>query len=105
MSNVLYTLPGCPDSLYRFQEASIQKMVILNVYVPQGQNIHSVAYENKPTFMRYLYARLKQLTSAKRFVILLGDFNIFATDQYLYNPTADMWNEYCMKTAKERDAL
>jgi exodeoxyribonuclease-3 len=106
ISNVLYTLPVCPDSLYRFQEASIQKMVILNVYVPQNStSIDSVAYENKLTFMRYLYARLKQLTSEKRLVILLGDFNIFATDQDLYNPTANMWNEYCMKTAKERDAL
>jgi exodeoxyribonuclease-3 len=75
------------------------------VYVPQGQKIDSVAYENKLTFMRHLYARLKQLTNEKRFVILLGDFNIFATDQDLYNPTANMWNEYCMKTAKERDAL
>jgi exonuclease III len=71
MSNVLYTLPGCPDSLYRYQEASIQKMVILNVYLPQGQKIDSVAYRNKFTFMRYLYARLKQLTSEKRLVILL----------------------------------
>jgi exonuclease III len=60
------------------QEASIQKMVILNVYVPQGQKS-----ENNLTFMRYLYARLKQLTSEKRFVILLGDFNIFATNQDL----------------------
>jgi exonuclease III len=53
------------------------------------------------TSIRFLYARLKQLTSEKRFVILLGDFNIFATDQDLCNPSANMWNEYCMKTAKK----
>jgi exonuclease III len=54
---------------------------------------------------RLIQSRLKQLTSEKRFVILLGDFNIFATDQDLYSPTANMWYEYCMKTAKERNAL
>jgi exonuclease III len=83
MSNVLYTLPGYPDSFYRFQEASVQGMVILNVYVTQGQKIGSVAYNNKLTFMRFLHARLKQLNDERHFVILLGDFNIFATYQDL----------------------
>jgi hypothetical protein len=40
-------------------------MVTLNVYVPQGQKIDSVAYNEKSTFMRFLYARNKQLTDEK----------------------------------------
>jgi exodeoxyribonuclease-3 len=94
MSNVLYTLPGYSDSLYRFQEVYIQGMVILNVFVRQEQKIDSFAYNNKLTFMRFLHARHKQLTDERRFVILLGNFKIFAIDQDLYNPTANMWNGY-----------
>jgi exonuclease III len=51
--------------------------------------------------MRFLHTRLKKLTNEKRFVVLLGDFNILASDQDLYN----MWIDYCMKTKKEREAF
>jgi exonuclease III len=68
----------------------LKKCLYLTFMCRKGKNC-LVAYENKLTFMRFLYARLKQLTSENRFVILLGDFNIFATDQDLYNTTANMW--------------
>jgi hypothetical protein len=90
MSNVLYTLPGYSDSLGII---SISR----GIHTRNGntQRLYTTGAENWFSCVQqaFLHARLKQLTNEKRFVVLLGDFNIFATDQDLYNPTSNIWND------------
>jgi exodeoxyribonuclease-3 len=96
MNNVLYTLPECPDSLYRSKKHLFKKWLYLRLI--QLRNTTSLC-------LCIFYTHVLNNLPAKTLRYLSWRLKIFATNQDLYNPTANMWNEYCMKTAKERDAL
>lgn len=75
------TMPGFEDISARYQEILIktlpdQKIRIINIYAPQGQEIVSHAFKNKMQFYDCLYEHLKTLIFNEDIIILAGDYNI-----------------------------
>lgn len=58
---------------------------LINVYVPQGEDINSNKFEFKLIFLDALKEYVKLLL-AKKDVVITGDFNIAADERDIYNP-------------------
>jgi len=86
----------------RYIEAEMNdNTVYINFYIPQGQKIGSEKYFYKLKFMKALYERIKELGKTSH-VVLLGDINIAATDEDMYNPGHKEHKVLCLCTQEER---
>ena len=75
--------------------------VYINVYVPQEQKVGSEKYHYKLKFMKALRDRVEQLDKTCH-VVLLGDINIAATDDDMYNPGHKEHKILFLCTSEER---
>jgi hypothetical protein len=75
--------------------------VYINVYVPQGQKVGSEKYHYKLKFMKALKDRVELLDKSCH-VVLLGDINIAARDDDMYNPGHKEHKVLCLCTPEER---
>ena len=79
-------------------------MVIINVYIHQGQRIGSTAYNNKLQYLASLVAHITMLQQQNYIVIVAGDLNIMPNDTDLYNASHPEWSIYAMISLNERKA-
>ena len=103
-TTILTVLPHCNVSTYRFIQINIQNLVIINVYIHQGQRIGSTAYHDKLTFLTNLLHHITHLQQQQYIVIIAGDFNIMPSDHDLYNANHPEWSIYAMISPEERQA-
>jgi exodeoxyribonuclease-3 len=96
-------LPGRDDPQRRLLAATVAGVRIVNVYVPNGQEVGSDKYEYKLAWLDgcrdYLAA---QLARHPRLVVL-GDFNIAPEDRDVYDPAA--WAGQVLCSEPERLAF
>jgi len=75
-------LPGLPaeDAQARYVEIACQGVVIIGIYLPNGNSGGDAGYAYKLEWMRLLRARAAELLEQDREVVILGDFNVCPTD-------------------------
>jgi len=95
-TTIFTTLPSCDTSAYRFIQINIQNLVIINVYIHQGQRIGSTAYNDKLTYLAQLRERIINLNKQHYIVVIADDFSIMPHDHDLYNATHPEWSIYAM---------
>jgi len=102
-SDIVTELGNFADPQRRVMFATIDKVRIMNVYVPNGSEIGSDKYKYKLKWLQYLTTDLKQNLAQYENVILLGDFNIAPADIDVYDP--EVWHDRILCSEPERAEL
>ncbi len=86
LSEPRFGFPGWDDSECRLIAASAHNLRIINVYVPNGQELGSAKYQYKLDWLSHLSQLLKEEREDHPRVILTGDFNIAPEDRDAWDP-------------------
>ncbi|MFQ5354897.1 MAG: exodeoxyribonuclease III [Mariprofundaceae bacterium] len=98
--NIKTDLVGLNDPQRRFLAASIDDVRILNVYIPNGQEVGSDKYAYKHDWLDALLITLKAELAEYENIVLLGDFNIAPEDIDIHKP--ERWRGKIMCSNEER---
>lgn len=96
-------IPNFEDAGSRYIEAFTGGVRVASVYVPNGQEVGSVAYGYKLKFFEALYNHAQYLLTLDEQIVIGGDFNVAPTDEDVYNPIA--WKNQVLCTPQEREAF
>lgn len=81
------TLPGDSSDVHsRYMEAIIGKMVVVCLYLPNGNPYPGPKFDYKRQWFKRLMKRSKELLAHDIPVALVGDFNVMPTEQDVYKP-------------------
>jgi exodeoxyribonuclease-3 len=104
MTKVVRNLPEDePEAPRRLIAATIDKIRIVNVYVPNGQSPESEKFVYKMDWLARLRAFLDSTAKPGSSLILLGDFNIAPEERDVRYP--DLWRGHIHFHPKEHAAL
>jgi len=92
-----------PDAERRVLGCIVGDWMVLDLYVPNGQEVGSDKYRQKLDWCRRLRAFLDQKYSAQEKVALVGDFNVALEDRDVHDPAA--WHEAILCSTPERQAM
>ena len=97
---------GLPDSGMdddrRVIGCTVGDLMIVNVYVVNGQEVGSAKYEYKLAWLARLREHIARLDLAEK-VVVTGDYNITFDDRDVYDPAR--WREKILCSTPEREAL
>jgi exodeoxyribonuclease-3 len=96
-------LPGLDDPQRRILASTIDGVRVLNVYVPNGQEVGSDKYAYKLDWLEKLRGYLAAELSRHPRLVVLGDFNIAPEDRDVHDPEA--WQGKVLCSDPERAAL
>ena len=74
------------DEQARFISATIEKIPVINVYVPQGFEVGSEKFDYKLGWLADLLSHIKKNYDPAQPVLLAGDFNVVLEDRDVYDP-------------------
>ena len=100
---VVTELPGLEDPQRRLLASTIDGVRVLNVYVPNGQEVGSEKYAYKLDWLEKLRGYLAAELSRHPRLVVLGDFNIAPEDRDVHDPEA--WRGKILCSDPERAAL
>jgi len=83
---VAFGLPGYPSDADRLAVAQFDGLVILNAYVPQGQEVGKPQFEYKLEWLARLKKYLRNNFDSQQKLILCGDFNVAPEDIDVHDP-------------------
>ena len=92
-----------PDDHRRFLSARIGGVRIVNVYVPNGQDLDSPKFAYKLEWLKRLTRYIEKLRSDPEPVLLMGDFNIVPGDLDTWDPEG--FKDQIFHSTPERKAL
>ncbi len=98
---VVTDLPGLDDPQRRLLACTIGGIRIINVYIPNGQEVGSDKYDYKFRWLHALREFLGHELDRHQQLVLLGDFNIAPADIDIHDP--QRWHEKIMCSTRERD--
>lgn len=101
--DVLIELPGFTDPQRRILAGTVEGVRIINLYVPNGQNLTSEKYQYKLTWMDQLINFLKLELTKYEEIVVLGDFNIAPDHCDVHDP--ELWQGQVLVSDLERKAL
>ena len=101
--NIITDFTNFDDPQRRILIADINKVRIMNLYIPNGQSVDSEKYTYKLSWLKALTKHIKKEQDQYKDIIILGDFNIAPQDQDVYD--AKKWGEEVLCSPKERKAL
>ena len=96
-------IPGFVDEQRRVLAVRTQGLVVVDLYVPNGQSLDSDKYAYKLRWLAALEQWLRGALLPLGDVILLGDFNIAPEDRDVHDPAA--WANSVLVSPPERAAL
>ncbi len=96
-------LPGLDDPQRRSLASTIDGVRVLNVYVPNGQEVGSDKYAHKLDWLEELRGYVAAELSRHPRLVVLGDFNIAPEDRDVHDPEA--WRGKVLCSDPERAAL
>jgi exodeoxyribonuclease-3 len=96
-------LPGLDDPQRRILASTIDGVRVLNVYVPNGQEVGSDKYAYKLDWLEKLRGYVAAELSRHPRLVVLGDFNIAPEDRDVHDPEA--WRGKVLCSDPERVAL
>ena len=86
IADVHTVLPNAPgDDEKRFIAASIEGVRVINVYVPNGREVSSPAFQYKLDWMECLHTYLASMYTLDDAVLLCGDFNLAPEPRDVYD--------------------
>ena len=104
LTQVVRNLPDdAPDAPRRLLAGTVDKVRIVNVYVPNGQSPDSDKFVYKLDWLARLRSFLAATASPKDPLVLLGDFNIAPEERDVRYP--DLWRGHVHFHPKEHEAL
>jgi exodeoxyribonuclease-3 len=95
--------PGFEDPQRRILASTVGKLRIVNLYVPNGQEVGSDKYVYKLGWLAALADFLRGELASHDHVVVLGDFNIAPEDRDVYDPVK--WGDAVLCSPAERQAL
>ena len=95
--------PGFDDPQRRILASTIGELRIVNLYVPNGQEVGSDKYAYKLGWLAALGTFLRAELASHEHVVVLGDFNIAPEDRDVYDPVK--WGDAVLCSPAERQAL
>jgi len=102
-SHVVAAVPGFEDAQKRVLAATIDRVRVICVYVPNGESVDSEKYQYKLRWLAALNAWLKQEIEHFPLLAVLGDFNVAPEDRDVYDPAA--WAGQVLFSTAEREAF
>jgi exodeoxyribonuclease-3 len=96
-------LPGFEDPQRRFLASTIEGVRVVNVYVPNGQEVGSEKYAYKLDWLEKLTGYLAAELCRHPKLVVLGDFNIAPEDRDVHDP--EQWRGKVLCSDPERAAL
>ncbi len=97
-------LPGdASDRDCRLLAASVAGIKIVNVYVPNGQEVGSNKYAYKLDWYRRLRVYLDASFDQRSDLLICGDFNVAPEDRDVWDP--DQWRGQILFSEPEKEAL
>jgi exodeoxyribonuclease-3 len=96
-------IPGGDDPQRRVIAATIGGIRLVNVYVPNGQEVGSDKYAYKLAWLGRLKQHLTALLKQHPMLLVAGDFNIAPDDRDVHDPAK--WQGSVHVSAPEREAL
>ena len=100
---IVTDLPGLVDPQRRVLGATVGKMRVLNLYVPNGQAVGSDKYAYKLAWLEKLADWLPDELARHPQLVVLGDFNIAPEDRDVHDPVA--WAGQVLCSEAERAAF
>lgn len=97
------SLPGFDDEQRRLLAVKIRDLVLVNVYVPNGQSVGTEKYAYKLDWLGALNEYLRGLLQDYEQVAVAGDFNIAPEDRDVHDPKA--WEGAVLVSDEERAAF
>ena len=95
-------IPNYPDVNARFLETVIDGRIrIINVYMPNGDNIESPKFEYKLQWMHEFTKYIEKYLNSPEAVIIAGDFNVAITDRDIWNPKNYIGSSISAPAARE----
>ena len=94
---------GVLDPEARVLAATVEDVMLVNVYVVNGQEVGSPKYEKKLEWMKRLRKLVWDEYAMTEKVVMGGDFNVTFDDRDVYDP--DAWREKILCSTPEREAL
>lgn len=100
---VVTDLPGLDDPQRRVLGATFGPLRVLNLYVPNGQEVGSDKFAYKLAWLEHLRDYLRVQLAEHRLLVVLGDFNIAHEARDVHDPAA--WEGRVLFSAPERMAF
>lgn len=72
----------------RFLEVQIGPVAIINVYIPNGQEVGSEKFRYKLSWIERLASHLRTRHNPAEMLLICGDFNVATEDRDVYDPEA-----------------
>ena len=104
LEDVVRGLPDDPpDAERRVLGCIAGDLMVLDLYVPNGQEVGGEKYRQKLDWFRRLRAFVDRKYSTQEKVALVGDFNVALEDRDVHDPAA--WHEQILCSSPERAAM
>ncbi|MBK5944593.1 exodeoxyribonuclease III [Halorhodospira halophila] len=100
---VVTDLPGFADAQRRVLACTVDGVRLINLYVPNGQEVGSEKYNYKLRWLEALHHWVAQELAAHEQVVVLGDFNIAPEPADVQDPAE--WEGKVLFSPPEREAL
>jgi exodeoxyribonuclease-3 len=95
-------LPGDPgDDHSRYIEAAVNGVVIVSLYLPNGNPQPGPKFDYKLAWFERLIQHAKKLYDSKEPVVMCGDYNVVPTDFDIYNPRS--WQKDALLQPESRE--
>jgi exodeoxyribonuclease III len=104
IEDVMRGLPDdAPDAERRVLGCIVGDFMVLDLYVPNGQEVGTEKYRDKLDWFRRLRTTLDERYARTEKVVLVGDFNVALEDRDVHDPEA--WRERILCSTPEREAM
>lgn len=100
---VVASLPGVDDAQKRLLAASIEGVRVVNVYIPNGEEVGSEKYSYKLAWIEALEKFLAEELRSHPKLVVLGDYNIAPEEVDVYDPK--LWEGRVLFSDRERAAF
>ncbi len=100
MESVSSGIPGFADDQARALAATVGDLRVIDVYVPNGQEVDSEKYRYKMAWLEALIGWLEQELEQHERLVVVGDFNIAPEDRDVHDP--ERWRGKIMCSEPER---
>ncbi len=101
LTEPLRDIPGLDDPQRRLLAATTGNLRVINIYVPNGQEIGSEKFAYKMRWLTALRTLLERELAAHPRLVVLGDYNIAPANIDVHNP--DRWRGKIMCSDEERE--
>ena len=102
-NDAIASLPGAEGDQKRLLAATVGDVRVVNVYVPNGEEVGSEKYSYKLSWLKALEKFLSRELKSHPRLVLLGDYNIAPDKRDVHDPKR--WEGHVLFSDKERVAF